>query len=76
MAHVARNYDPTRRYDVQTRDVAYRRDGGRSWLAMIYQPQGPGPFPAVLDVHFVSSLPVMQRPACKAWADTRPVQIV
>jgi hypothetical protein len=31
---------------------------------------------SILDVHFVSSLPVMQRPACKAWADTRPVQIV
>ena len=47
----ALNYDPTRRYDVQTRDVEYRRDGSRSWLAMIYQPQGPGPFPAVLDIH-------------------------
>jgi hypothetical protein len=29
-----------------------------------------------LDVHFISSLPVMQRLACKAWADKRPVQIV
>jgi hypothetical protein len=29
-----------------------------------------------LDVHFTSSLPVMQRLACKAWADKRPVQIV
>jgi hypothetical protein len=29
-----------------------------------------------LDVHFVSPLPVMQRPACKVWADTRRVQIV
>ena len=28
-----------------------------------------------LDVHFISSLPVMQRTVCKAWADTRPVQI-
>ena len=28
-----------------------------------------------LDVHFVSSLPVMQRTACKAWVDTRPVQM-
>jgi acetyl esterase/lipase len=51
MAHAALNYDPTRRYEVQTRDVEYRRDGSRSWLAMIYHPQGPGPFPAVLDIH-------------------------
>lgn len=29
-----------------------------------------------LDVRFISSLPVMQRPVCKAWADTRHVQIV
>ena len=29
-----------------------------------------------LDVHFISSLPVMQRPACTAWADKRHVQIV
>ena len=29
-----------------------------------------------LDVRFISSLPVMQRPACKVWADKRPVQIV
>ena len=30
----------------------------------------------LLDVHFISSLPVMQRPACKAWVDKRHVQIV
>ncbi len=29
-----------------------------------------------LDVHFISSLPVKQRPACTAWADKRPAQIV
>ena len=29
-----------------------------------------------VDVHFISSLPVMQRPVCKAWADKRHVQIV
>ena len=28
-----------------------------------------------LDVHFISSLPVVQWTVCKAWADTRPVQI-
>jgi hypothetical protein len=29
-----------------------------------------------LDVRFISSLPVMQQPACKVWADKRHVQIV
>jgi hypothetical protein len=29
-----------------------------------------------LDVRFISSLPVMQRLACKVWADKRLVQIV
>jgi hypothetical protein len=29
-----------------------------------------------LDVRFISSLPVMQQPAYKVWADKRPVQIV
>ncbi|HEY7493530.1 MAG TPA: alpha/beta hydrolase [Candidatus Tectomicrobia bacterium] len=51
MAHAALNYDPTRRYDVKIEDVEYRRDSEQSWLAMIYQPQGPGPFPALLDIH-------------------------
>jgi len=30
----------------------------------------------LLDVRFISSLPVMRRPACMAWADKRRVQIV
>ena len=29
-----------------------------------------------LDVHFISSLPVILRSACKAWVDREPVQIV
>ena len=31
---------------------------------------------ALLDVHFISSPPVKQRPACMAWADKRLVQSV
>ena len=30
----------------------------------------------LLDVHFITSLPVMQQHACMVWADTRPVQSV
>src|SRR5687768_9484867 len=44
-------YDPSREYAVKTFDVEYRRDGGEGWLATIYQPEGEGPFPALLDVH-------------------------
>ncbi len=29
-----------------------------------------------LDVHFISSLPVILRSACKAWVDREPVQMV
>ena len=29
-----------------------------------------------LDVHFISSLPVMPRTAYKAWVDSKPVQMV
>ena len=51
MANGSLNYDPARRYGVKTEDVEYRRDGGQSWLALVYQPQGAGPFPALLDIH-------------------------
>jgi acetyl esterase/lipase len=29
----------------------YRTPGGRQLMARVYQPQGPGPFPTVLDLH-------------------------
>ena len=45
------HYDPARRYDFKVKDVEYRRDGDQSWLSMMYLPQGPGPFPALLDIH-------------------------
>jgi len=51
MAHGSLNYNPARRYDVKTQDVEYRHDGEQSWLALVYQPQGVGPFPALLDIH-------------------------
>jgi acetyl esterase/lipase len=51
MAHSTLNYDPTRRYDFKVEDIEYRRDSDQSWLAMVYQPQGNGPFPALLDIH-------------------------
>ncbi len=44
-------YDPSQTFDVRVRDVEYRRDGERSWLARVYEPQGTGPFPALLEIH-------------------------
>ena len=44
-------YEPTRRYAVETVDVEYRRDGGEAFQARVYRPQGPGPFPALIDIH-------------------------
>lgn len=32
-------------------DVEYQRQNGEPMLARLYQPAGPGPFPAVLEVH-------------------------
>lgn len=51
MASGTVSYDPTGRYEFKVEDVEYRRDGDRSWLALTYQPQGDGPFPALLLVH-------------------------
>lgn len=45
-------YDPNARFDLVVSDVALRRNAaGRVLMARIYQPDGPGPFPAVLDLH-------------------------
>jgi acetyl esterase/lipase len=51
LARLAEQYDPRANYDVRVQDVEYRRDGAESWLVRIYQPQGTGPFPALLEVH-------------------------
>jgi acetyl esterase len=44
-------YDPSQHYQTKVWDVEYRRDPVRTLLARIYQPQGGGPFPTLLDVH-------------------------
>ena len=44
-------YDPAKQYEIKVWDVAYRHDPVRTLMARIYQPQGAGPFPALLDVH-------------------------
>jgi acetyl esterase/lipase len=45
-------YDPTAHFEITARDVDFRRtSAGRQLMARIYQPQGGGPFPTVLDLH-------------------------
>jgi acetyl esterase/lipase len=44
-------YDPMKQYDIKVWDVEYRRDPVRTLMARVYQPQGTGPFPTLLDVH-------------------------
>jgi acetyl esterase len=45
------SYNPGAHYEVKTFDVEYRREGDSVFLARIFQPQGEGPFPTLLDVH-------------------------
>ena len=44
-------YNPAQKLEVQVHEVEYRNDGKESWMVSIFQPQGDGPFPALLDVH-------------------------
>jgi acetyl esterase/lipase len=45
-------YDPDARFDLVVTEVELRRNtAGRMLMARIYQPQGTGPFPTVLDLH-------------------------
>ncbi len=45
-------YDPDARFDLTVSEVEFRRNSaGRMLMARIYQPNGPGPFPVMLDLH-------------------------
>jgi acetyl esterase/lipase len=49
-AHAA--YDPAAKFDLKVSEVEFRRNaGGRMLMARVYQPQGAGPFPTLLDLH-------------------------
>ena len=47
----ALSYDPKQSFGLDVTEVEYRRDLNVSWMARVYQPQGTGPFPVMLDVH-------------------------
>src|SRR5512145_390393 len=48
---MATAYDPAKHYEIKVWDVEFHRDPVRTLMARIYQPQGNGPFPALLDLH-------------------------
>ncbi len=44
-------YDPAARHEIKVSEVEFRRTPARTLMARIYQPQGAGPFPTLLDLH-------------------------
>ena len=48
---MATRYDPDASFEIRTWDVEFRRTPSRQLMARVYQPQGIGPFPVVLDLH-------------------------
>jgi acetyl esterase/lipase len=45
-------YDPAAKFELKVSEVEFRRAvSGRILMARIYQPQGVGPFPTLLDLH-------------------------
>jgi acetyl esterase len=45
-------YDPAAKFELKVSEVEFRRTpAGRQLMARVYQPQGAGPFPTLLDLH-------------------------
>lgn len=51
MLQKIRSYDPNATYELRIFEETYRKTAEGDWPVRIYQPQGEGPFPAMLDVH-------------------------
>src|SRR5438128_1037364 len=51
MANSAVQYDPSAHVEFSVKDVEYRRHNGEPLQALIYQPAGEGPFPAIIEIH-------------------------
>ena len=45
------NYNPAAQFPIKEWDVEFRRAPKRMLMARVYQPQGSGPFPTLLDIH-------------------------
>ena len=48
---MATTYNPSNKFEIKTSDVVFRKTAQRTLLARVYQPQGAGPFPVLLDLH-------------------------
>ena len=48
---MATAYDPVKTFELKIWETEFRRIPNRTLMARIYQPQGKGPFPALLDLH-------------------------
>src|SRR6266545_4141907 len=44
-------YNPSNRFEIKVWDTEFRRTPARQLMARVYQPQGDGPFPTLLDLH-------------------------
>ena len=44
-------YNPADKFEIKVSDTEFRRAPVRTLMARIYQPQGNGPFPVLLDLH-------------------------
>ena len=45
------DYDPNAAFEVKIFEESFRSTDSRTLMARVYQPQGSGPFPTVLDLH-------------------------
>ncbi len=58
-------------FAVRSEDLEYRRAGDRALLARLYRPIGPGPFPAIVEVHggaWVNADRLQNQPVAEALA--------
>ncbi len=44
-------YNPSNKFEIKTWEVEFRQTAKRTLMARVYQPQGAGPFPVLLDLH-------------------------
>lgn len=44
-------YNPSSTFEIKISETEFRRAAKRTLMARLYQPQGPGPFPVLLDLH-------------------------
>jgi acetyl esterase len=51
MINMSIAYNPADKFEIKVWDVEFRRAPARTLMARVYQPQGAGPFPVLLDLH-------------------------